>query len=218
MIILPDTLGRFARALGAGSWTLQPAQGRAVAPLEACRLVLYWARRQAWGSHGQKLAPATSLPGRARFCCCSVETKVLIFRLPPFIFWLSLSASLSVALGNSWETKPLVLQWNQSQARNSYPFLSPLHLQGLCSLDSEEKTHWWQVAVLISQGTAALSGAAHSEMCIVLPQIPQKKQRWGKHQWKSLNRKEWNGIVPCGMMLIHLDFHFLKSLNMQICH
>lgn len=179
MLVLPDTLGRFARALGAGSWTLQPARG-AAAPLEACRLVPCRARRQGWGSHCQKLAPAPSLPGRARFWCCTVEIKVVILMLPPFIFWLGLSASISVTLRSSWETNPLVLQWNQSQARKSYPFLALLHLQVVCSLDGEEKTHWWQVAALVSKGTAALWGVSRFEMYIVLPQIPQKKQRWGK--------------------------------------
>lgn len=180
MLILPDTLGRFARAPGAGGWTLQPARG-AAALLEARRLVLCGARRQGWGSHSQKLAPATSLAGSARFWCCTVETKVVILMFPPFIFWLSLSASLSVAVGAPGKQN-LSFCNEINHGQGSYPFLALLHLQVVSSLGSEKKSHWWQVATLISKGTAALSGVSRFEMYIVLPQIPQKKQQRGKHE------------------------------------
>lgn len=86
-----QVLGRFGNALGTGSWTPWLAQG-AAALLGAH--VLRWAKKQGWGSHCQKLAPATALPRRARSWCCTVENEVVILMFPLFIFFFGQTINL----------------------------------------------------------------------------------------------------------------------------
>lgn len=184
MLVLPGTLGRSGNALGAGGWARRPAQG-AAAPLGARRSVLCRAGRQGWRGHCQKLTPAASVPGRARIWWLYCWNQSCNLLLPLFIFLLSLSASLSVAVGNSWEKKKISHSAMKSIHRQgrARPFLALLQLRVVFSLDGEEQTHWWQVAALMSKGTAALSGVTRFETYVVLTQIPQKatvRKAWAK--------------------------------------
>lgn len=185
MLVLPDRLGRFGNALGAGGWACQPVQG-AAAPLDPRRSVLCRAGRLGWAGHCQKLAPAASVPGRARFWWLYCWNQSCNLMLPP-IYFFTQSSSQSICccrelLGGKNKISHSAMKSSHRQGR-AHPFLALLQLWVFFSLNSEEKTHWWQVAALIGKGAAALSGVTHFETYVVLTQIHQEamvSKAWAK--------------------------------------